>query len=320
VIENFKSDVIKGLSGLPKSLPSKYFYDEEGSRIFQEIMNLPEYYLSQCENEIFEHQGLDIIRAFVNGAPRIRIIDLGAGDGIKTKLLIQACYKLGIEPVYTPIDISAEAIRVVRENMKDEFPELEIDAVCADYYQALDQLENNKDEMPKLILFLGSNIGNYSDAESILFLNELSSRCHIQDALLVGFDLQKDPRVILAAYNDSQKVTKRFNLNLLQRMNRELGADFNVEKFDHYENYDPIEGSAKSYIISNCDQLVRFKEIDQEFQFSQGESVYVEMSRKYDFDDIAHFANMTGFNQPRHFTDRKIYFSDSLFKKIGLRK
>jgi L-histidine Nalpha-methyltransferase len=278
----FAADVLAGLSASPKYLSSKYFYDDEGSRLFQEIMKLPEYYLTGCEHEIFETKSKEIYEAFAGGHSGFDLIELGAGDGTKTATLIGHFLERDTDISYSPIDISQVAL----------------DALTAKF--------NNE--------FLGSNIGNFSREESIDFFRSIRGVMNDDDRLFIGFDLQKDPHVIAAAYDDAAGVTARFNLNLLTRINRELGGNFNVDAFMHYANYRPIEGAARSYLISCAEQTVHIKALDRDFDFGQWEAVFMEISRKYSLGSIESLASESGFEVEQNFFDSRRYYCDSLWR------
>lgn len=310
----FAADVSAGLSAAPKFLSSKYFYDDAGSRLFQKIMDLPEYYLTRAELEIFETQAGEIFQAFTARNSSFDLIELGAGDGTKTAVLIDCFLRQNLEFAYAPIDISQEAVEALTEKFKNKFPTLLVNAKIGDYFQILESLKTAS-ARPKILLFLGSNIGNFSRAQSIEFFTSLHRVMNADDLLFVGFDLQKDPRVILAAYNDAQGVTAEFNLNLLRRINREIGADFAVENFSHYATYHPLEGAARSFLISRCEQTVFVKVLNQSFGFKKWEPIFMEISQKYNLEMIENSANTCGFQIERNFFDTKNYFADSLWKK-----
>lgn len=227
---SFADDVRNGLSAEPKHLSSKYFYDDEGSRLFREIMKLPEYYLTRAEFEIFERQTAEISAAFNVSDSAFDLIELGAGDGTKTAVLIDSFLKHNAEFTYMPIDISVEAQNALRLKFRAKFPRLSIETQTGDYFRILEDLQSNNGRR-KIILFLGSNIGNFNQTQAEDFFKSLRAVMNDEDLLLVGFDLQKDPHVILDAYDDSKGVTAAFNLNLLERINRELGGDFDLANF-----------------------------------------------------------------------------------------
>ena len=315
-LQRFAADVRKGLDGSPKSLSSKYFYDDEGSRIFQEIMKLPEYYLTRCESEIFERQAADIYQAFKNENASFDLIELGPGDGSKTALLIDHFLKQSADFTYVPIDISAEALRILSEHFRAKFPDLIIKEKNGDYFRVLETLKESAADRTKIVFFLGSNIGNFRKDESIEFFRRLSDAMSKDDLLFIGFDLQKDPRVILRAYDDPSGVTGSFNLNLLKRMNRELGANFAVENFMHYASYHPTDGAARSYLISREEQTVHIDALGEDFEFAQWEPIYMEISQKYTLGMIDELAEKSGFRVVKNFFDSKNYYTNSLWKAV----
>ncbi|MGI8883594.1 MAG: L-histidine N(alpha)-methyltransferase [Pyrinomonadaceae bacterium] len=310
---SFAEDVSKGLASNPKSLSSKYFYDDEGSRLFQQIMDLPEYYLTRAEFEIFKTQTKEIYAAFTARNLSFDLIELGAGDGTKTAILIEYFLRQNADFTYSPIDISREAVDILTEKFTSDFPDLQINAKTGDYFRILETLKNES-KRPKILLFLGSNIGNFSSAASIEFFRQLREVMNTGDLLFVGFDLQKDPRIILKAYNDTQGVTAEFNLNLLRRINRELGANFKLGDFSHYAIYSPVECAARSFLISRERQSVRIESLDQDFEFAQWEPIFMEISHKYSLEMIADLAQTSGFEIEQNFFDSQKYFVDSLWK------
>lgn len=306
-------DTLTGFSASPKFHFSKYFYDNRGSKIFQDIMNMPEYYLTNCEEEIFRDQKQDIFQSFNPGDERFDIIELGAGDGKKTKILLEYFESKHTDFTFIPIDISEKAINILVSDLKEKFPQINVDAKVGDYFQMMEEM-NQYDTAPKIILFLGSNIGNYNQSETITFFSHLCEVMNHGDKLFIGFDLKKDPRVILNAYNDPHGHTAAFNLNLLQRLNDELGANFNLDNFKHHEVYDPQSGTAKSYLVSLKSQSVFIERLSRSFKFEQWETIYTEMSQKYDLNMIFSFAKQCGFEVVRNFTDSRQYFMNSLWK------
>jgi dimethylhistidine N-methyltransferase len=317
--DNFASDILEGLSASPKFLSSKYFYDDEGSRLFQEIMKLPEYYLTNAEFEIFSTQAKEIYQAFTNSEndgseiKSFDLIELGAGDGTKTAVLIDYFLKRNADFTYIPIDISAEAQRRLTESFRAKFPGLSVRTEVGEYFEILGTLKVVSDK-PKMILFLGSNIGNFSRADSVEFFKNLAAVMNRKDSLFIGFDLQKDPRTILRAYDDSLGVTARFNLNLLARINRELGGDFNLENFSHYAVYRPVECAARSFLISHERQTVCVEALNRSFEFAAWEPIFMEISQKYNLEMIDELASASGFRVTRNFFDSRNFYTDSLWK------
>lgn len=315
VSDTLKRDIEAGLSASPKYIPSKYFYDDEGSRIFQQIMRMPEYYLTDCEYEIFEKKKDNILNSIRLDGEAIDLIELGAGDGMKTSLLIDHFIRSGVNFKYVPVDISEEAITQLVNKMETNFPGIELSEQIGDYFEIMSELETCKD-CKKVALFLGSNIGNFSEQESISFFRQLNSVLERGDMVLTGFDLVKDPELIRKAYDDPNGYTRKFNLNLLERLNHELGANFEVENFLHCPVYDPQEKTAKSYLMSSEKQEVYFSELDRSYQLGKWESIFTEMSRKFTGDDIQKLAGITGYKVEKNFYDEKSYFVNSLWVKI----
>jgi len=315
LLSQLATDTLKGLSSAPKYLLSKYFYDDEGSRIFQDIMNMPEYYLTDCEHEIFSSQKEEITKAICSGNKLFNLVELGSGDGLKTKILLKYLVEKAINFQYTPVDISAQANHELVQSLKNELPALKVEAKTGDYFRKLKNL-NGHASIPKIILFLGSNIGNFSDNETNEFLNQLSAYSNLGDKVSIGFDLKKSPRVIMDAYNDPHGHTRRFNLNHLVRINRELDADFDIQKFEQQTTYNPQTGEVKSFLISITEQTVQIGTLEKTFRFTKWEAVFMERSRKYDIQTIEKLALNHGFKVVRNFTDSRNYFVDSLWEKI----
>jgi dimethylhistidine N-methyltransferase len=311
---SFAEDVRRGLASHPKSLSSKYFYDDEGSRLFQEIMKLPEYYLTRAEREIFQTHAADIYAAFTDGHAAFDLIELGAGDGTKTALLVEHFLTQAAAFTYTPIDISQEAVEALTSKFRADFPRLKMTARTGDYFQILESLKTASTRR-KVLLFLGSNIGNFGHEQALSFFRQLRGVMNPDDLLLVGFDLQKDPRVIVRAYDDAQGVTAAFNLNLLRRINRELGANFVLENFSHYAMYRPTECAARSFLISRVAQEVFIPALQQRFHFKQWEAIFMEISQKYSCAMIEDLAASSGFQVARNFSDGQNYFADSLWQR-----
>ncbi len=312
-LTDIAEDTFKGFSASPKFHYSKYFYDDRGSKIFQDIMNMPEYYLTNCEEEIFMDQKQDIFQSFNPGNERFDVIELGAGDGMKTKILLKYFKNKNANFTFMPIDISEEAVNILVNDLSKNFPQINVDPKIGDYFQMMEEI-NSYDSAPKIILFLGSNIGNYNESESIDFFSHLRRVMNQGDKLFIGFDLKKDPKIILDAYDDPHGHTAAFNLNLLQRLNDELGANFNLEQFKHQEVYDPQTGTAKSFLISLVKQSAYIQGLEKSFEFDQWETIYTEMSQKYDLKMIVSFADRCGFEIVRNFTDSRQYFMNSLWK------
>lgn len=308
----FFQDIIDGLKSKPKYIPSKYFYDAEGDRLFQKIMKLEEYYLTRCEYEILDNNKSKILNLFMENARGFSLIEFGAGDAYKTKLILHHFTDKNVDFIYSPVDISGNILKTLQNNLATEIPGLRVETVEADYFEALDIItKKNCDK--KVVLFLGSNIGNFTYDECLAFLTSVRKKLNKGDIFLIGFDLQKDPQVILNAYNDKSDVTKSFNINLLKRINREMGANFNPEKFGHYPTYDPATGEAKSFLISKFKQEVQLNGEDNQISFDEGECIYTETSRKYTLKQIDELAGMSGFEVKKNLFDSKQYYVDSVW-------
>lgn len=311
--KQFLEDVIRGLSSSPKTLSSKYFYDDAGDKLFQQIMALDEYYLTDCEHEIFTTHRATLLDHFVSNCDLFHLVEFGAGDALKTKILLKYFLDQGVVFEYNPIDISASAIDQLAEDLNHSLPQLSVVPMIHEYFTAVEEL-SKKSTCKKVILFLGSNIGNFTDKEAGLFFRHLADIIQPDDQLLTGFDLKKDPAVILAAYNDSKGVTRDFNLNLLSRINRELYADFDIGKFYHYPIYDPVNGAARSYLISRKKQQVSIGANPTIIKFEKDEPIFMEISQKYSLEDIENYAARAGFRITENFFDKRKYFLNSLWE------
>lgn len=310
----FAEDVKEGLNSTPKRLSSKYFYDAKGDKLFQQIMQLEEYYLTRAELNIFQTQSQHLLDLFDSGGA-FRIVELGAGDGMKTKVLLKYFQEKGADFSYCPVDISANVLEDLKRNVLAELPDLKMEPLAGDYFKVLSELkfQNHK---RNIAFFLGSNIGNFRKDLAIAFLSSIQQNLAKGDFLLIGFDLKKDPKRILSAYNDSQGVTRAFNINLLQRINDELGGDFDLEAFDHNPIYDPMTGECRSYLIAKTPQKVHIKELEESFEFRAWEPIYMEVSKKYDLDEIADLAESTGFRVRENLFDEEQLFADSIWEVV----
>ncbi len=314
MIEQFKKDIENGMSSNPKTLPSKYFYDKIGDDLFVQIMDLPEYYLTRSELEIFTTQTQQIIDALqVTPNTYFELIELGAGDGLKTKKLLEALDKQHYKFDFFPVDISQNALDTLEETLKTELPTVSVNKKQGDYFQILESLK--KTHHPKVILFLGSNMGNMSDEVARDFIYELGKNLNKNNKLLLGVDLIKSASIVLPAYNDSEGITKAFNLNLLQRINNELGGFFNMDTFSHHSEYTEKEGVAKSFLVSNAKQTVHIKTLNKTFQFEKGEKIATEISRKYNDEILNKIIENTDFQITKKLTDSKEYFANYVLNR-----
>jgi dimethylhistidine N-methyltransferase len=292
-----------------KTLSSMYFYDDEGSRLFQEIMALPEYYPTRTEFGLLTEHAAAICAALrpATGEP-FYLLELGAGDGLKTKILLRHLLELGADFTYVPVDISTAALDGLSGALQAELPGLAVETVVADYADALTLMASRPGR--KAVLFLGSNIGNFLPPERQAFLRRLRQPLTSDDRLLIGFDLQKDPRRIRAAYDDAQGVTAAFNMNLLHRLNRELQADFDLSNWQHYTDYDPFTGAVRSFLVSTKAQTVHVAAISETVHFAAWEMIHTENSYKFTRPLIEALATDAGFSMQEFFTDPQAFFSD----------
>ncbi|MER2998917.1 L-histidine N(alpha)-methyltransferase [Pontibacter populi] len=307
----FAADVKKGLSQHDKQLSSRYFYDGEGSRLFQKIMHVPEYYLTSSEHDVFTTHRQTIARQMASQGD-FHLIDLGAGDATKTRIILEELLEQNAAFDYVPVDISGDAMAELCENLQQALPELHSHAVVGDYFDALDWLDEHKPGR-RVLLFLGSNIGNFNPEERQSFLQKVRSHMRSGDMLLVGMDLCKEPETILRAYDDAAGVTAAFNLNLLHRINRELGGNFIVEQFKHFALYNPQKGVMKSFIISQQDQEVTVQATGQTFQFKAWEAIHTENSYKFTLALAETIGQENGFEVKQVFQDKNQYFADVLY-------
>lgn len=307
----FLRDVMEGLQSQPKRLQSKYFYDAAGDALFQQIMHCPEYYLTRCEMEILETQSAAIVSAIRAVAPQADLVELGAGDASKSIHLLREWMRTGMGNRYYPIDISGNIIRHLQDTLPEQLPGLDVQGLNGEYMEMLAR-SGQTPGRARVVMFMGSSIGNFTPEEAMSFLSEVRRQLRPGDFLLIGFDLQKNPRLILDAYNDRQGFTRDFNLNLLTRINRELDANFQRQDFLHYPTYDPSSGACKSFLISLREQAVHIG--GSIVRFRKDEPIYMEISQKYTPEGIRELASCCGFAPVRNFTDEKGWFVDALWQ------
>lgn len=316
MLSEFAADVLEGLTASPKFLSSKYFYNKEGDAIFQEIMVMPEYYLTRSEYEIFSNSKAEMLDYFSQGKEKFHLIEFGSGDGLKTKVLLKHFWEQKANFCYLPIDISPNIIEKLTTDLQATMPGIEMKGVSDDYFNTLEHLDKyvpNESDARKVIFFLGANIGNYTREASIDFLMRVRQYLLPGDQLMIGMDLRKDPSVIHQAYCDKGGITQAFNLNLLKRINTELGADFDISKFQFYPIYNPQEGSIKSYLVSKQKQEVNIKALEKTILFEAWEAIFTERSHKFLLSEIEELAEETGFRVVHNFYDCRHYFTDSLW-------
>ncbi len=307
--------ITDGLSNKNKSLPSWLFYDEEGDRLFQQIMAMPEYYLTDSEFQIFQNHKSEILKAFTENSEGFNLIEFGAGDGMKTEVLLKHFTAQKANFTYKPVDISASVLEQLTDRMSKSVPELSIEPINKEYFSALDALNADR-KNPMIVLFMGANIGNFALPEAHQFVKKIADSLRPNDQLMIGFDLKKNPNMILKAYNDDKGITTAFNMNLLTRLNNELEADFKLDRFMHYPYYDPQSGTTKSFIVSKEKQTINFRAINQSFHFKAWEPIHVEFSQKFDEEMISELASFAGLSVEQYFYDEQKYFADVVLKKV----
>jgi uncharacterized SAM-dependent methyltransferase len=267
--------------------------------------------------EIFKDKSSKMVHEISLSFQEILLIELGSGDGLKTDIFIKSCLDANLKLKYIPIDISSDILEELKEKFTIKHPDIEIDARVGDYFQVMEALKQEPEyqNLPKLVLFLGSNVGNFTNQETNLFIEHLKNILEPNDFFLMGFDLKKNPNIILPAYNDPAGITRRFNLNHLLRINKELNGNFDINKFEHHVSYDPISGEVKSYLLANTDCTVVLGSLDKTFSFHSWDSIYMECSRKYSIYDMDSIAKNHGFQVVENYLDRNRYFCNSLWRK-----
>lgn len=302
-----------------KKIDPKYLYDKIGSQLFEQICVQPEYYLTRVELEILNSYSADIANLFKDFG-QIAIIELGSGSSTKTRILLQQFVNIqqNKRAYYFPVDLSNTILQETIEKLPSEFPSVEMLAIHSDYIQGIRMVEeiisskgNNRiAPLNKLILFLGSSIGNFEPNEAMVFLKQIRSTLgnSTNDGLLIGFDLQKDPKVLEAAYNDKNGITKKFNLNILSRINRDLGGEFDLNSFTHSAFYNVKKGRVEMHLVSRINQKIKINSIGKTVTFGKGESIHTENSYKYSIWQIRELAENSGFKIQRNFIDKRNWF------------
>ena len=298
--EEFRTAVFDGLSQRPRAIPARFLYDARGSALFDEICELPEYYLTRTETRILAERAHEIARL---AGPGCALVEFGSGSSIKSRLLLDAMSDLA---VYAPIDISRQHLDQSAARLRRDYPQLRVEPVCGDY-MSLRALPRVAQSARRLGFFPGSTIGNLEPREATAFLRRTRSLLGEEGALILGVDLRKDERQLHDAYNDSAGVTAAFTLNLLRRMNRELDATFDLSGFAHEAFYNPEEGRIEIYFRSLADQSVRIA--GRSFSFAHGERVHTEYSYKYDAAGINDLAQSGGFQVAEIWTDEERRFA-----------
>lgn len=311
----FAADVMAGLSGAEKFLHFKYFYDKTGSELFEQICLQPEYYPS-CTEAAILYQYSPRIAELAQTSDGVSIIEPGSGSSAKTRILFEQMLAKS-RVCYFPIDISRSILQETAASLTSEFRDIKVVGIPLEYKEGMKRVSEIMADggvpQRKLMVFLGSSIGNFEPGQSALFLRMVRENMQESDLLLVGFDLHKDRRVLDAAYNDKKGVTAMFNLNLLKRINAELGGDFDLDKFEHKAFYNKQLHRVEMHLVSKADQSVYVGALERSFKFQRGETIHTENSYKYDLGQIRGIAQASGFMLKECFADRKNWFCLALF-------
>jgi dimethylhistidine N-methyltransferase len=312
-LDSLATAVAEGLAERPRSLPCRFLYDERGSLLFEDICDLPEYYLTRAEHQLLR----DNADAIVSQLPSpVTLAELGSGSSTKTRLLIEALLRRQRRLRYVPVDISRSILEESAESLLEDYDALEIHAIAGEYEEGLHYVRKETRE-PKVIAWLGSNVGNFDRAAASRFLRGIREALSMEDRLLVGIDLRKDRRVLEAAYDDAAGVTSRFNLNILERINRELDADFDLSAFRHYARWREGEGRVELGLECEASCQVAIKALDTTLRFERGERIHTEDSYKYSFEEIADVARRASFEVERRWLDERGWFSVNLLAPTG---
>jgi L-histidine N-alpha-methyltransferase len=300
-------EVEQGLSALPKRLPPKLFYDDSGSRLFEQITETPEYYPTRTERNILADYAADIAG---QAGSNLTLVEMGAGSARKTRLLIEAILRRQMRLAFYPVDVSPTALHAAVASLNGDYPNLHVSPIAADYCHHLPQLSAIPGR--KLALFIGSTIGNFEPEEAVAFLNQLRESLAPGDGLLLGFDMRKDAETLHAAYNDRQGVTARFNLNVLARINRELGGAFDLEAFRHVAFWNSRMSRIEMHLESRLKQDVWIRDLNRNFHFARGERIHTENSYKFTTATIITLLCRSGLKLEKTWTDPEGWFSEVL--------
>jgi L-histidine Nalpha-methyltransferase len=317
-LDEFALDVRSGLSLPNKTLKSRYFYDEIGSALFEQICLQPEYYITRTETDILREKSTDIM-SICSGD--INIVELGSGSASKTRILFEHVLQTQNSLHYFPIDVSHSILLESIKCLSSDYQNLHITGITSDYANGIDKATDfitTEYHVPsrKLILFLGSSIGNFEPSEAMSFFQMLRDKMERKDLLLVGFDLQKKPVILNSAYNDKANITAKFNLNLLSRINRQLEGNFDIKDFEHHAFYNEDKQRVEMHLVSKRDQEAHIKLIEESFRFKEGESIHTESSYKYTLNQIRKLADDNRFEVKMNFMDQKKWFDLALLCPI----
>ncbi|MGE5321712.1 MAG: L-histidine N(alpha)-methyltransferase [Actinomycetota bacterium] len=304
LVSPIAADVLEGLGAQPKRLPPKLFYDAEGSRLFEEITRTPEYYPTRTEHGVLEKFAHEIVDST---GPNLTLVELGAGSAYKTRVLIRAILCRQLRLKFHPVDVSPAALQEAVAGLNGDFPQMHVRPIVADYSRHLPDLRSEPGR--KLVMFIGSTIGNFEPEEATQFLRRVRESLNPEDAVLLGFDMVKDARVLHAAYNDAAGVTGRFNKNVLARINRELGAAFDLDQFSHVSFWNARKSRIEMHLESRVDQAVLIPDIGRTFHFASGERIHTENSYKFTRRSIKRMLKQSGLHFEKMWSDPRRWFS-----------
>ena len=316
MLEDFAKEVMNGLCKKRKKLNPTLFYDQKGSELFEQICMQPEYYLTVTEYKIIIENINLLLKLY--DSKEVCIVELGSGSSKKTKILLNYFLeKQNGNLHYFPIDISQEFLYKSSLNLQSDLPKVIIHPIASDYFGGLEivtKFLNSQDTIPnnKIILFLGSSLGNFKPKDAIIFLRNIREKVNKEDSLLIGFDLQKKKNILEAAYNDVEGITAKFNLNILERINKELDGEFNLKNFEHLAYYNQFKNRIEMHLISKVKQKVRINKLNQVFVFEEGETILTEYSYKYNLKSIEELANSSNFKVEKNFLDKNEWFNLAL--------
>ena len=303
-------DVISGLQSTPKSIPARYFYDKYGSQLFEQICKLPEYYPTRTEASILKQYAAEII----DKTQAAELVELGSGSSTKTRFILDAYKNIDIPLYYTPVDVSGSMLEATAYTLLEDYPKLKIQGKVATYDRALEQLSTYS-LGKRLIIFLGSSIGNFNAEECDRFIKKVTTALNSGDYFLLGIDLQKPIEILEAAYNDRQNVTAAFNLNMLQHLNNRFQGNFDLNLFKHKAVYNIEQNQVEMYLINQVEQLVNLKSLNLNIQLNKQEAILTEISRKFSLKQIKQYLTKNNLNLIKTYTDSQQWFGLLLCQK-----
>ncbi|MCZ6804321.1 MAG: L-histidine N(alpha)-methyltransferase [Proteobacteria bacterium] len=309
LIPDMVDDVRASLLNLPRSLSPKYFYDGRGSELFDQICSTPEYYPTRTENLLLSGYAADIIRKTTPD----EILEFGSGYSIKTRCLFDACQQTAHNCSYAPFDVCEEVLIESARRLSEEYEWLALKPLLGDYHGGLGNLPATSGS--RLFVFLGSTIGNFEQHDALAFIEEIYNVMRNGDHLLIGVDRVKESSVLHAAYNDAQRITAEFNLNVLRVLNREMNANFNIDDFTHSATFNTDRERIEMRLVSNTDQEVQINDLNESIRFDRGDDILTEISQKYTHAGIEKMLNKANFSIVDHYEDDKAYFSLVLASK-----